>query len=345
MEYKLSDFDYNLPEELIAQEPAFRRSDSRLMVLHRSEQSIQHAYFRDIARFMNSGDAIVFNNTKVFKARLFAKKLTGGKAEFLFLKHLNDKTWLALMRGTGKFHVGQEFELEDARFKILKKEAKESSPVFEVEVNYEGDFFKFLDRFGVPPLPPYIKRPANEADVSNYQTIFAKRPGAAAVPTAGLHFTDDLMEQIRTKGVQPCFLTLHVGFGTFQPVKKERLSEHEMHEEDYEIAPEIALTLKQTRQKGCKIFACGTTAVRALESSLDEENQVCPMKRSTSLFIYPPIKIRSIDALITNFHLPKSTLLMMVSAFAGCEFIRKAYEEAIKEKYRFFSYGDAMLIL
>jgi S-adenosylmethionine:tRNA ribosyltransferase-isomerase len=343
--YKLSDFDYQLPEELIAQEPTFKRSDSRLMVLDRKDRSMRHLHFHDISQFLNPGDVLVFNDTKVFKARLFVRKLTGGKAEILFLKSLGASRWQVLMRGTGKFQVGQEFELEGARFKILKKETQKASPVFEIEVNTEGDLMKFLDRYGTVPLPPYIKRPAAEIDVAAYQTVYAKHPGAAAVPTAGLHFTQELIRGLETKGVRTAFITLHVGFGTFQPVKKEKLDEHEMHEEDYEITRETAFLINDAKERGNKVFACGTTAFRALESSLTPEGRIEPCKRSTSLFIYPPHSVRSADALITNFHLPKSTLLMLVSAFAGYDLIRQAYQEAIRREYRFFSYGDAMLIL
>jgi len=342
---RLSDFDYQLPENLIAQDPVFRRSDSRLMVLDRKDRSIRHMTFCEVPRFFHPDDLLVLNNTKVFKARLFARKLTGGRAEFLFLRRLGGDRWQALMRGTGRFSEGQEFEREGARFRILKKEAREDSPLAEIEVEYPGDFDQFLDQFGVPPLPPYIKRPAREQDSANYQTVFAKFRGASAVPTAGLHFTEELMRALEQKGVRLSFITLHVGFGTFQPVKKEAIEEHEMHEEDYEISAETADAVNETRDRGRRVFACGTTVVRALESSLEPKGRLRAAKQNTNLFIHPPAKIRSADCLITNFHAPRSTLLMLVSAFAGYDFLKQAYQEAVREKYRFYSYGDAMLIV
>jgi len=345
MKYTLSDFDYELPKELIAQEPLTERTSSRLMVLNRTEGTIRHCHFRDLINFLTPNDLLVFNDTKVFKARLFAKKRTGGQVEVLFLKKLKEGVWEGLVSGTGKMTEGLEFRCQDVSFKILKKERRGDSSIFTISADYPDDFMDFLEEHGSVPLPPYIKRAARTEDAGTYQTVFAKHAGASAAPTAGLHFTGSLLNEIERRGVSTAYVTLHVGLGTFNPVKTEKLEDHAMHEEEYEIDPVTADRINGVRGKKGRVIACGTTALRALESSCGSSGEILPERSHTRLFIYPPAKVRSVDALITNFHLPKSTLLMLVSAFAGYDHIRRAYQEAIREKYRFFSYGDAMLII
>lgn len=343
--HTLSDFNYELPKELIAQEPLKERTASRLMVVDRAQGTIEHRRFYDIVDLLTPQDLLVFNNTKVIKARLFAKKVTGGQVDVLFLKKLSDSLWEGLVSGTGKMREGLGFRCRNASFTILEKERRGESSIFKITVDYPGNFSDFLEENGSVPLPPYIKREARAEDTGTYQTVFAKHPGAVAAPTAGLHFTEPLLQEIKRRGVNTVYVTLHVGLGTFNPVKVEELETHQMHEEDYEIDPLAADKINTVRKAGGRIVACGTTSLRTLESALGAEGEIIPARGSTRLFIYPPAKIRSVDALITNFHLPKSTLLMLISAFAGYDLIRKAYQEAISEKYRFFSYGDAMLIL
>ncbi len=345
MEYTLSDFDYKLPKKLIAQKPLKKRSESRLMVLNRKDQSINHYQFKDIIQFLNPEDLLILNNTKVFQARIWAKKKTGGQVEILFLKKVDEEIWQVMLTGAGKMRLGVEFELEDAKFKIIKTPKEGGLLIFGLSVEYSGDFFQFLEHHGVMPLPPYIDRASDRGDLENYQTVFAEKPGAAAAPTAGFHFTKELLETIHERGTAISFVTLHVGYGTFSPVKNEKLERHDMHEEEYEVGNITADKINQIRKKSGRIFACGTTTLRTLESALNEAGKIKAGRNETNLFIYPPMKVESIDALVTNFHLPKSTLLMLVSAFGGYDFIRRAYNEAIKEKYRFYSYGDAMLIL
>jgi len=344
MEYRLSDFKYELPEELIAKEPLKERPSSRLMVINRQKQSIEHFYFRDIVSFLNPNDALILNDTKVFRARLKCQKKTGGNIEVLFLRSLGSGIWEVLLTGTGKIRQGLEFQLESASFKITKKYEGEI-PLFKIAVDYSGNFFEFLDRHGLTPLPPYITRTALPEDSHHYQTVFARVVGSSAAPTAGLHFNNELLQCIREKirTIEP--ITLHIGYGTFSPVKTEILNDHPMHWEEVEIGDKAACNIEQTRLEKGRIFACGTTTLRALESSLDNEGIVTPGKRMTNLFIRPPMTVKVVDALITNFHLPQSTLLMLVCAFGGYALMMKAYKEAIKEKYRFYSYGDAMLIL
>jgi len=345
MKYTLSDFNYTLPETLIADRPAPRRSDSRLLVLDRSNQSIEHRSFSDITSYLSPQDTLVLNNTKVIKARLLAKKDTGGQIEIFFLHQLEKDKWEVMMSGTGKIREGFELDWQGTNFKVLKKNQIAESATYEIAVNTTGNFFEYLERNGTVPLPPYIKREVVPDDVSQYQTVFAQHEGAVAAPTAGLHFTSELLKELGEKGVMIETILLHVGYGTFSPVKTECLTEHSMHQEFFEVYPKTAERINSIRKSGGRVVACGTTVLRALESSINTEGEIEAANAMTDIFIYPPKQVQSIDALITNFHLPKSSLLMLVSAFAGVDFIKQAYEEAIKEKYRFYSYGDAMLIL
>jgi len=345
MKYTLSDFDYKLPEDLIADTPLEKRSESRLMVLNRKTETIEHRIFKDILKILTPQDILILNNTKVFKARLLAQKETGGQVEIFFLHRLSENRWEALMSGTGKIKEGLKITWQNAHFRVLKKRELEESALYEIDVDYEGDFFHYLDKFGLTPLPPYIRRSPRQEDIWQYQTVFAEHNGAVAAPTAGLHFTSRLLDELREEGVSIETLLLHVGYGTFSPVRLEKLEDHQMHQETFEVYPETSERINKVREKGGRVVACGTTVLRALESSLDSSGMVQASTGKTNLFIYPPYQIKSIDALITNFHLPKSSLLMLVSAFGGYEFIKEAYQEAIREKYRFYSYGDAMLIL
>jgi len=343
-EYRLSDFSYELPEGLIAKEPLTDRSSSRLMVINRQKQSIEHSYFRDIVHYLNPQDTLVLNDTRVFRARLKCQKKTGGNIEVLFLRPLHNGIWEVLLTGTGKIRSGLEFERQSASFKIIEKHEGEI-PLFKIAVDYSGNFFEFLDRYGLTPLPPYITRTALPEDSHQYQTVFARVIGSSAAPTAGLHFNDELLQCIHEKIRTIESVTLHIGYGTFSPVKTEILNNHQMHWEEVEIGDKAARNIERTRLGKGRIFACGTTTLRALESSIDDEGSVTPGKRMTNLFIHPPMTVKAVDALITNFHLPQSTLLMLVCAFGGYALMMKAYKEAIKEKYRFYSYGDCMLIL
>ncbi len=342
---KVSNFDYDLPEELIAQYPLRNRDESRLMVLDRKTKSISHCMFFQLPEFLNNGDLLVMNNTKVIPARLVGKKeKTGGNVEILLLSVRSDGLWKALVKHSSRIKYGSKVIFGDGKLtaKILDKtEAQERLIKFETE----DDPKKIIEEIGKPPLPPYIKREAEPEDKERYQTIYAKEEGAVAAPTAGLHFTDSIFEKLKAKGIDRVEITLHVGLGTFQPVKSENVEDHIMHEEIFSIPNDVAEKINDVKSRGKKIVAVGTTTVRTLESSVDNEGKVIPNSGSTDIFIYPGYKFKIVDAMITNFHLPRSTLIMLVSAFAGRDFIMKAYQSAVKEKYRFYSYGDAMLIL
>jgi len=342
---KISLFDYNLPEELIAQFPLPKRDESRLMVLDRKTETINHRIFSQLPDFLNNGDLLVMNNTKVIPARLIGKKeKTGGNVEILLLSVMADGLWKALVKHSSRIKYGSKVIFGDGRLtaRILDKtESQERLVKFETD----DDPKKLIEEFGKPPLPPYIKREIEPEDKERYQTIYAKEEGAVAAPTAGLHFTESVFENLKAKGIDRVEITLHVGLGTFQPVKTENVENHVMHEEIFSIPSEVAKRINETRSKGGKIVAVGTTTVRTLESSVNANGEIIPRSGSTNIYIYPGFKFRAIDAMITNFHLPKSTLIMLVCAFAGRDFIMRAYHSAIKEKYRFYSYGDAMLIL
>ena len=337
-----SDFYYDLPEELIAQTPAEPRDSSRLLVYHRQDGAIEHKIFRDIIDFLNPGDALVVNDTRVIPARLYGKKQdTGREVEFLLLNQLSKDTWEIIMRPGKKLRIGDRVEFaEDLQAEILEK--KEDG-VTRVKFYFEGLFEPLLERYGNMPLPPYITQRLE--DRQRYQTVYAKENGSAAAPTAGLHFTPELMEKIRQKDIDIIPVLLHVGLGTFRPVKVENVENHKMHSEYYSISADSARRINETRKKGGRVIAVGTTSVRTLESVADEEGNIREQSGNTEIFIYPGYRFKCVDALITNFHLPESTLLMLISAFMGKEQALDLYRLAVQEKYRFFSFGDAMLIL
>lgn len=338
----LSDFSYELPKELIAQTPLKDRSASRLLVLNKETGEISHKSFKDLLSYLNKGDLIVFNNTRVIPARLYGtKKDTGAAIEFLLLKRIDLNKWEVILKPGKKAKPGAEFEFGEGKLRAEILDYTEDGGRL-VEFSYEGVFEAVLEELGQMPLPPYIKEKLE--DKERYQTVYAKLNGSAAAPTAGLHFTNSFLEEIRNKGVSTAFVTLHVGLGTFRPVKCENVLEHKMHTEHFIITEETAEMINQTRKNGGKIIAVGTTTVRVLETVSDADGTVRATEGDTNIFIYPGYKFKTVDKLITNFHLPESTLLMLVSAFSDREKILAAYEEAIREKYRFFSFGDAMFI-
>ena len=338
---QVSDFNYELPEELIAQTPIKKRDESRLMVLDRSKRTIEHKIFKDIIDYLKPGDVLVRNNTKVIPARIYGKKETGANVEFLLLNNIEGDIWESIVRPGNKLHVGTKVIFGDG---ILKAEVLDIMPggTRKVKFEYDGIFNEILDKIGLMPLPPYIHEELKERD--RYQTVYAKYNGSAAAPTAGLHFTDELLEKLEQKGVIIANVTLHVGIGTFRPVKEENVEEHKMHTEHFYIKDEDVEKINKAKRTGHRIIAVGTTSCRVLESIADENGYVKQIETDTGIFIYPGYKFKCIDGLITNFHLPESTLIMLVSALAGKEFVMKAYEEAVREKYRFFSFGDAMFI-
>ncbi|MBO8136537.1 MAG: tRNA preQ1(34) S-adenosylmethionine ribosyltransferase-isomerase QueA [Desulfotomaculum sp.] len=344
--YKTSDYDYYLPEELIAQEPLNRRDQSRLMVLHRNSGVLEHRHFNEIIKFLRPGDTLVINETKVLPARLYGKrKATGAKIEVLLLKQQTGTCWEALVKPGKRAKVGDTLTFTDGKQVLLEADIidKTEAGGRVLEFKYTGNFLELLDRIGTMPLPPYIKKELQDRD--RYQTVYARKEGSAAAPTAGLHFTEELLHQVQQKGITVARLLLHVGLGTFRPVKVEDIREHKMHQEYYEVTKETADIINAAKERGNKVVAVGTTSVRTLETAAGADGKVKPGSGWTDIFIYPGYKFKCVDALITNFHLPKSTLMMLVAAFAGKDKIMKAYEEAVKEKYRFFSFGDAMLII
>ena len=339
---KVSDFNYNLPEELIAQTPIQKRDESRLMVLDKTNQKVEHKVFKDILDFLKPGDCLVRNNTKVIPARLYGiKEETGVNVEFLLLNRIEGDIWEVMVHPGRRLKKGAKVSFGEG---ILKAEILEQmeNGNRRVKFEYDGIFNEILDQIGLMPLPPYIKERLSEKN--RYQTVYAKHEGSAAAPTAGLHFTDELLEKLKEKGVEIANVTLHVGIGTFRPVKVENIEEHDMHSEHYYIKQEDADKINNTRKNGGRIISVGTTSCRVLESVADENGFVKEVEGDTNIFIYPGYKFKCIDCLITNFHLPESTLIMLVSTLAGKDFVMKAYEEAVKEKYRFFSFGDAMFI-
>ncbi len=334
--YTLSDFDFELPEELIAQFPLPERSSSRLLLAN--EEKIADSHFYELIDKLSEGDLLVFNNTKVLKARFFGSKASGGKIEILIERILDNQRALAKIRASKSPKAGSSIRIDD---QIDVTVTGRNGEFFILQ--FPSDIFRILEEHGHLPLPPYIERAADSFDEKRYQTVFAKELGAVAAPTAGLHFDDELLEKLKQKGVRFAYLTLHVGAGTFQPVRSENLSEHIMHTEWYTIPEETVSAVKSAQQNGRKVVAVGTTSLRALESA-SQTGELLAGSNETSLFITPGYTFQTINHLITNFHLPKSTLLMLVSAFAGYDLIRKAYAHAIAGKYRFFSYGDAMLL-
>ncbi|MBI4436804.1 MAG: tRNA preQ1(34) S-adenosylmethionine ribosyltransferase-isomerase QueA [Candidatus Omnitrophica bacterium] len=387
---KLSEFDYTLPKELIAQYPLKQRDRSRLLVLHRESGEIEHRTFRDLFHFLHQQDTLVLNDTKVRRARLFGRKETGGRIEALLLRSVSPSTYEALLNPSAS-KIGSRILFDQHR----EAEVVGGNGIVKTIRFQKGNVMKWLRQKGTPPLPPYIRRLPDREDIHRYQTVYARKEGAVAAPTAGLHFTKPFLRKIEAKGVCLCGITLHVGYGTFEPVRSEEIEDHKMHEEYFELSSKAARILNETKKKGGRIIAVGTTSCRVLETSIkgvvapgvvrgtacgaqraplrlalafapprlfgggdrarsgsrhaSHHNQspppFCSMRGWTDLFIYPPYEFLGTDALLTNFHLPKSTLFMLVSAFAGIDLIRKAYEEAIRQRYRFYSYGDAMLIL
>lgn len=335
-------FDYDLPHELIAQTPLEKRDTSRLMVLHKPTGEVEHKHFYDILDYLKPGDVIVRNNTKVIPARLFGtKEETNAHVEVLLLKNTHDDVWECLCGNAKKIKVGSIISFGDGRLKAKCLEVRDEG-IRVMEMIYDGIFYEVLDQLGIMPLPPYIKEKLDDPD--RYNTVYAKVEGSAAAPTAGLHFTPELFDKVRAKGVEVLDVTLHVGLGTFRPVKVENVFEHHMHSEYYEISEEVANKLNKAKEEGRRIIAVGTTSCRTLESNIKKYGKFTAAHENTSIFIYPGYTFEGIDALITNFHLPKSTLIMLVSALAGRENILNAYNIAVKEKYRFFSFGDAMFI-
>lgn len=338
---KVSEFSYELPEKLIAQTPIEKRDEAKLMVLNKEKQTIEHKVFKDIIDYLEPGDCLVRNNTKVLPARLYGKKETGAKVEFLLLNQIEGDIWESIVRPGNKLHVGTKVIFGNG---ILEAEILEIMPggTRKVEFKYKGIFNEILDQIGLMPLPPYIHEELKQND--RYQTVYAQYNGSAAAPTAGLHFTEELLKKIEEKGVKIANVTLHVGIGTFRPVKVENIEEHEMHSEHYYIKQEDVEKINETKKQGKRVIAVGTTSCRVLESISKENGMVHVSEGDTKIFIYPGYKFKCIDGLITNFHLPESTLLMLVSALAGKEYIMKAYNEAVAKEYKFFSFGDAMFI-
>lgn len=338
---KLTDFNYELPEELIAQHPYDKRDEARLMVLDREKQTIENKIFKDIIDYLNPGDCLVINDTKVIPARLYGKKETGANVEFLLLNQIEGDIWEVMVRPGRKLLPGAKVSFGEGLLEAEILEILEGGNR-KVAFKYNGIFNEILDKIGLMPLPPYIKESLKEKD--KYQTVYARDLGSSAAPTAGLHFTEELLEQIRKKGIEIAKVTLHVGIGTFRPVKVENIEEHKMHSEHFYIKEVEAEKINNAKKNGKRVIAVGTTSCRVLESIANEDGYVEETEKDTSIFIYPGYKFKCIDALVTNFHLPESTLLMLVSALAGREYILKAYNKAVEDKYKFFSFGDAMLI-
>lgn len=338
---KTSDFYFDLPEELIAQTPLERRDSSRLLTLDKHTGQTGHAHFYDLPQFLRPGDCLVLNNSRVLPARLIGHRPTGGACEVLLLVDKGEGLWECLVRPGRKLKPGAEVRFGDGQL-TATVEAETSGGNRLVRFHYEGIFLEVLERLGKMPLPPYIKEELQ--DPERYQTVYSKVSGSAAAPTAGLHFTPELLQTIQDMGVQICYVTLHVGLGTFRPVKAEDISEHEMHSEYCQISRETADTISRTKRDGGRVICVGTTSCRTVESFAAEDGTLSEYSGWTNIFIYPGYRFKVLDGLVTNFHLPESTLIMLVSALAGREHVLAAYEEAVRERYRFFSFGDAMFI-
>ena len=339
---KTSDFSYYLPEELIAQTPLEQRDASRLLKLDRATGKVEHKHFYDIIDFLNPGDCLVMNDSRVLPARLLGHRPTGGAVEVLLLRDLGSKRWECLCKPGRKMQVGNEVIFGNGELSAVVTEVREDGNRV-VEFRYEGIFLEVLERLGKMPLPPYIKEELQNQE--RYQTVYSREVGSAAAPTAGLHFTNELLDRVRAKGVKTAFVTLHVGLGTFRPVKADNILDHHMHAELCMISEETAAILNETKANGGRVICVGTTSCRTLESLVNDDGSFEAKSRWTEIFIYPGYKFKAMDGLITNFHLPESTLVMLVSAFAGRENVLAAYEEAVRQRYRFFSFGDAMCIL
>ena len=343
--YKLSDFKYALPNKFIAQKPKQKRETSKLMVLNRQEKSIKHKSFKNIVDYFQKNDLLILNNTKVFPARLFATKdRTDAKVEIFLLRELGDRLWEVLVKPARKVRIGNKLILSKDLFCDVIDNTVSGGRVVRFEFG-QGNFDKILNTIGHPPLPPYIKRDATKKDRERYQTVYAEKRGAVAAPTAGLHFTDKILKQLRKKGVRIHTITLHIGLGTFKPVQVEDLNRHHMDSEYFEVNPDTALAINEAKRKKRRIFAVGTSTVRALETVNVSGFLISPKKGWTNKFIHPPYDFKIVNGLITNFHSPESTLLMLISAFADYDFIKLAYKEAKKKNYGFLSYGDSMLIM
>ena len=338
---KTHDFWYDLPEELIAQTPLQQRDTSRLMIVDKESEEVSHKVFSDIISYLNPGDCLVMNDSRVLPARLLGHRPTGGAVELLLLRDLGDHKWECLAKPGRKMLAGQEVIFGNGELTATVCGVQDDGNRI-VQFHYDGIFLEVLERLGKMPLPPYIKEELG--DQERYQTVYSKEVGSAAAPTAGLHFTRELLQKIEDKGVHLAFVTLHVGLGTFRPVKAEDIKEHHMHAELCQMTAETAQILNETKQKGGRIICVGTTSCRTLESLVNEDGSFSEKSKWTDIFIYPGYQFKAMNALITNFHLPESTLLMLISAFAGREKILNAYEIAVKERYRFFSFGDAMLL-
>ena len=336
-----SDFYFDLPEELIAQTPLERRDSSRLLHLDKTTGELEHRHFYDLLDYLREGDCMVFNDSRVLPARLIGTRPTGGSVELVLLRDLGEGRWECLSRPGRKTRPGTEILFGNGELKATVESVAEGGNRI-VRFDYEGIFLEVLERLGKMPLPPYIKEELQDSE--RYQTVYSREIGSAAAPTAGLHFTKELMEKIAAKGVKLCYVTLHVGLGTFRPVKAEEIEDHEMHSEFCIIPEETARIVSETKKKGGRVIAVGTTSCRTLESFAREDGSLPATSGWTNIFIYPGYTFKCIDALVTNFHLPESTLIMLVSALAGREHVLHAYEEAVKERYRFFSFGDAMFI-
>lgn len=340
----VSDFDYELPQELIAQEPSDVRDECRLLVIHRENGSIEHKHFYDIIDYLNPGDCLVLNDSKVIPARIFGKKIdTGANIEFLLSKKIKGDTWETLVKPGRRVHIGDKISFGDGKL-IAEVTGMGDEGTRIVNFSYDGIFMEVLEELGSMPLPPYIERAADEHDKDRYQNVYAKNEGSIACATAGLHWTPELLKKAEEKGIKIAYVTLHVGIGTFRPVKVDKIEDHHMHFEEYTVTKEAADIINTARKNGGRIISVGTTACRTMESSSTEDGILIPQSSSTGIFIYPGYKFKMVDALITNFHLPKSTLLMLVSALYNREDMLNAYKEAVNEKYHFFSYGDAMFI-
>lgn len=338
---QLSDFDYNLPEELIAQTPVEPRNSSRLMVLDPVDKTVEHRHFYDLKEYLEPGDALIMNDTRVMPARLMGwRDGTGGRVEVFLLRRIDGDTWETLVKPGRKAQIGQRVRFSDELACTVTAHTDFGGRI--VSFRYEGIFEEILDRLGETPLPPYIHKKLE--DKERYQTVYSREQGSAAAPTAGLHFTAEQLRELQAYGVNTGFVTLHVGLGTFRPVSVENIEEHVMHREYYSIPQETADLIMRTRASGRRVIAVGTTSIRTLEAAAEGPGRVSGKSGWTDIFIYPGYQFKLVDGLVTNFHLPKSTLIMLISAFAGREFVLKAYETAVKERYRFFSFGDAMLI-
>jgi len=339
--WRLSDFDFELPEELIAQYPLDARDESRLFVINRGDGSYLHETFKSLPDLLRADDLLVFNDSRVIPARIFFRRESGGLSEFMLVRRLSDKRWLSISNKSARLRIGETLRSisnEEVTIRIIDRKDE----YFEIESNPEFTE-DILSLIGNVPLPPYIRREPSREDIERYQTVYAKTPGGVAAPTAGLHFTDDLLARLDSKGIERVCVTLDVSWGTFQPVRHDSVEDHDMHTESYHIEEDAADKINRARKEGRRIVSVGTTSLRVLESTF-RDGMTVPGKGETAIFIYPPYEIKAVNALITNFHTPKSTLLMLVAAFAGYDQIMAAYQEAIREKYRFFSYGDAMLI-